>query len=87
MKIGKNDRVLVCMRMSAVPHPPVASVRGRCCECGMAVWRAFSSPEVDHLMCAECAEPQIADPENRVLPLDDKQIADLREYYRRKKQR
>jgi hypothetical protein len=50
--------VLVCCRVADI-DPPVTSTVDSCGECGKAVWRALSSPEVDLVLCMQCGEAQI----------------------------
>jgi hypothetical protein len=56
--MSDEERVLVCCRVADIV-PPVASTVESCGKCGKAVWRALSSPEVDLIICMQCAEAQI----------------------------
>jgi hypothetical protein len=53
-----DQTVLICCRVADIDQPVTSSVDS-CGECGKAVWRALSSPEVDLVLCMQCAEAQV----------------------------
>ena len=88
MKDGPH--VLACMRLSDMPDPPAASLKGRCKICGFQVWIALSSPRKDKLIyCTHCTFDEMklqqeSGEECEVLPPTAKQLKDVASWRRRK---
>jgi hypothetical protein len=82
-----EERILLCMAISAMPEPPVPARKCRCDLCGAAVWVARSSPRNVQRLCLRCLElehgplDKIAD---RVAPLNDAQVAEVLAYWKRR---
>lgn len=76
-----EQTMLICQRVAVLEDPPVQSVIATCAKCLDAVWCALSSPEVDVIMCPECAAEEIIKTHGgfkKLEPLTEAQLAELR---------
>jgi hypothetical protein len=72
-----EESVLVCSPCND-NEPKVQSFVDACSKCGCAVWRAFSSPEADIVLCMACAIPLMEQEGGKLQPPTKEQIEELK---------
>jgi hypothetical protein len=78
-----EESVLVCIRC-ADSEPLAESFVDTCTDCQRAVWRAYTSPEVDTVLCATCATARIKAASVKPVfePPTKEQIEEAKRYFR-----
>jgi hypothetical protein len=59
-----EQSVLICWPIAA-GEPKAESFVSECDDCGCAIWRAFSSPDTDIVLCSDCASKDIQEAQKR----------------------
>jgi hypothetical protein len=77
MSEGKD--VLICLACADC-EPEVESFVDACADCHRALWHAYSSPEVDIVLCPPCCGKRIEREGARIEPPTKKQLGDLRRW-------
>jgi hypothetical protein len=74
--------VLVCSRCSE-SEPKVESFVDTCRHCKQAVWRAYSSPPVETVLCIDCGLRQMKKEgaEVQIQPPTEEQLEDARQWW------
>jgi hypothetical protein len=71
-----EERILMCFRCTDI-EPRAFSVVDTCARCGVAVWRALTSPECDAVICMPCARAEF-DENCTIEPPTPEQWAEVR---------
>ena len=82
-----NESALICKRTTDLLEPKVPSAISSCDVCDAAVWKAFSSPNTDVVICYQCASAEIEAGQARGEKINFRepsklQMSDIKDYLR-----